>query len=459
MKDYLVGRTRMCLLDTQQWTNLETKIAEWRKWDRHPETKDALKQLLKEKNYVELEKIMLHRITFGTAGLRGKMALGYSNMNDLVVIQTAQGWLKYLQVKDVILLRKNGIVVGYDGRHNSRRWAEFTAAIFARADCPVKLFGGVCPTPFISYAIGKYGCAGGVMVTASHNPKEDNGYKVYDSNACQIIDPVDKKIQSAILRNLQPLETSWNTSIIGFTPLITDPLHQLTDDYTKLVASTINPVYVNNNKKTQLSFTYTAMHGVGYKYMKRVLDAIGVHIIPVEKQKNPDPEFSTVEYPNPEEGEGSLNLAIKTAEMFGNTLIIANDPDADRFAFAERDINTGDWKIFTGNELGALLGWWMLHCYEIEHKNAPMDRIYMLSSTVSSRILQIIAKARGFNAIETLTGFKWMGNKALELRKQGKTVLFAFEIDIGFMCVPEILDKDGISAAAHFTTLCSFVYR
>lgn len=192
------------------------------------------------------------------------------------------------------------------------RWGELTAAIFAQSGYPVKLMGQVCPTPFISYAIAKLKCAGGVMVTASHNPKEDNGYKVsafsykttcflimlnlqvYDSNSCQIIPPIDKQIQSLILQNLQPWEFSWNVSSIDNNPLISDPLPQLWNDYTLLVSNIISSHFKECNKKIGLKFTYTAMHGVGYPYIKRVLDEIGVEIVAVEEQRDPDPDFSTV---------------------------------------------------------------------------------------------------------------------------------------------------------------------
>ncbi|XP_066247719.1 phosphopentomutase-like [Euwallacea similis] len=437
---------------------LQEKINEWIRWDKNETTTAALQKLIDAKDIKQIEKIMVSRIKFGTAGLRGKMGLGYGNINDLVIIQTAQGWLKFLEVEREQLLKNNGIVVGYDGRHNSRRWAELTASVFAHSGYIVKLLGKVCPTPFISYAIGKFKCAGGAMITASHNPKDDNGYKVYDSNACQIINPVDKKIQLLILENLEPWHTSWDQSILQSTSLISNPLAQLTEDYIKLVSGTILEPFKEVNRQSELIFTYTAMHGVGYPYIKGVLDAVGVKMLPVEEQKDPDPEFPTVKIPNPEEGESCLNLAFKAADKNGSLLVIANDPDADRFAFAEKNKVTGNWRVFTGNELGALFGWWMLYCHQIRNPTEAMENIYMMSSTVSSMILKTMAKKHGFNFLETLTGFKWMGNKVIELHEQHKRVLLGYEAEIGYMCVPQILDKDGVSAAAHYTTLCSFVY-
>lgn len=201
---------------------------------------------------------------FGTAGLRGRMGPGYNQMNDLVIVQTGQGLAKYL-LKTLKNVPEKGIILGYDGRYNSKRFAELTAAIFLSNKIKVYLYSKICPTPFIPFGVLKYGCAAGVMVTASHNPKEDNGYKVYWENGSQIISPHDKEIQKSICENLEPLDSSWNTAGIYGNSLLKDPLDEVMKSYMSDVKG--NVLYPELNRKTETKFTYTPVHGVGYEYM------------------------------------------------------------------------------------------------------------------------------------------------------------------------------------------------
>ncbi|KAF5295359.1 hypothetical protein FQR65_LT01549 [Abscondita terminalis] len=436
---------------------LDKKIHEWLSWDKNEKTIAEIKLYVETENFNELTKILLERISFGTAGLRGKMAAGYTCMNDLVIVQTAQGLLRHLEEKEEGLLRTNGIVIGYDGRHNSKRFAELSAAIFLHKGYPVHLFDPVVPTPFVPFAVSKWKCAAGVMVTASHNPKQDNGYKVYGSNGAQIASPADKEIQKKILSNLEPWTNSWDTAIINQHEKIFNPLKETLHNYIEKVANDILDEHKAINSKTALTFTYSAMHGVGYNYIKKLFDHINLKLIPVEEQMDPDPEFPTVKFPNPEEGKSSLDLSFQTANLNRSTIILANDPDADRLAVAEKNTGTSEWRVFNGNELGALLGWWCLHSYQSKYPNESLNDCYVMSSTVSSKILKSIANAEGINFVETLTGFKWMGNKSYELMNDDKKVIFAFEEAIGFMCGTTVLDKDGISAAAVLATMASYL--
>ncbi|XP_050504294.1 phosphopentomutase [Diabrotica virgifera virgifera] len=447
----------MCDIDTG-CAALDQKVAEWLALDKNETTSNAMRTLLHEKKFQEINKILTKRLGFGTAGLRGKMGVGYACMNDLVIIQTAQGFFNYLVKLDEKLLKSNGIVIGYDGRHNSRRWAELTASVFLHAGYPVKLFSTICPTPFIPYAIRQFGCASGVMVTASHNPKEDNGYKVYGSNGAQIVSPVDEHIQNSILQNLQPLESSWDTSIISSSPLISDPRSDVFCRYMNVIDRDNSEECKELNRKMNLTFTYTPMHGVAYEYIKKVFEIVNAKFVVVPEQRDPHPDFPTVKFPNPEEGKSSLDLSFKCADENNSSIILANDPDADRLAMAEKSPKTGEWRIFNGNETGALIGWWMLTTFKKRNPSFPLSKVYMLSSTVSSMILNTMSKKEGFKFVDTLTGFKWLGNKALELEKEGNKVIFAFEEAIGFMCSTEVLDKDGVSAAAQLASMVSYVY-
>ncbi|XP_008559651.1 phosphopentomutase [Microplitis demolitor] len=434
--------------------DLDEKIIEWLSYNKDPKAENEVRELVKEGDIKLLSKLFLKRLEFGTAGLRGRMGPGYNQMNDVVIIQTGQGLMEYL-VDTVEDVHNKGVIIGYDGRYNSKRFAELTAAIFIANKIRVYLYSELCPTPYIPFGVLKFSCAAGIMITASHNPKEDNGYKVYWENGAQIITPHDKGISKHILMNLKPLESSWATDKIYSSPLYKDPLAQVMSSYNELIKEEV--IYPEINKKTDLKITYTAMHGVGYEYMRQAFKAANLNeLIPVEEQILPDPEFPTVKFPNPEEGKSALDLSIKKANENNSNIILANDPDADRLACAVKN-KTGDWHVFTGNELGGLLGWWMLHRYRVKYPDKNISDVCMMASTVSSKILASMAKKEGFKFEETLTGFKWMGNKTVELKQNNKQVLFAFEEAIGFMCGDNVLDKDGISAGVRVAEMAAYL--
>ncbi len=246
-------------------------------------------------------------------------------------------------------------------------------------------------------------------VTASHNPKQDNGYKVYWTNSAQIISPHDKNIQNSILKNLVPLASSWDLGLLK-SDLLRDPYEKMVRLYNERLFASFPPKFLEANKKNPLKFVYTAMHGVGYPYVQKAFSAVNLQPVhSVKEQQEADPEFRTVKFPNPEEGKSCLVLSIKLADEIGSDVILANDPDADRLACAEKDLKTGKWRVFTGNELGALLGWWSVEYYKTVEPGKKLDDCYLLASTVSSKFLKSMAKVEGFCFEETLTGFKWMG--------------------------------------------------
>jgi len=281
-------------------------------------------------------------------------------------------------------------------------------------------------------------------VTASHNPKEDNGYKVYWNNGSQIIPPHDAGIAACIGENLEPWPSSW---LLQTNQLVEDPFNFVMDNYFKEIRESVGIRTDAENASSSVGIVHSAMHGVGHPFAQKIFEVFNLPAyFPVEEQKDADPEFSTVKFPNPEEGKSALDLAIQTARRHNCRVILANDPDADRMAVAEQN-QDDTWKVYTGNETAALVGWWILRNYRKKHgKDVDLKNCFMISSTVSSFILKSMAAKEGFQFVDTLTGFKWMGNKADELLKTGKEVLFAFEEAIGFMVSPAVLDKDGISA-------------
>ncbi|CAG4985609.1 unnamed protein product [Parnassius apollo] len=433
---------------------LDAAVETWFKHDKNPTTRQEVLDDVANSRWEKLKETMLQRQKFGTAGLRGRMGAGYKCMNDVVVLQTAQGLRSYLQKACQQSQLHNGIVVGYDGRHNSKRFAELTAKVFVSASIPVHLFSRVCPTPYVSFATIMYRAAGGVMVTASHNPKEDNGYKIYWSNGSQVITPHDDNILYEIWHCLDIPDDYWNIDEIRNHELVKDCTAEVIDKYNEFIRESLHEDVRKVNKEAGVRSVYSAMHGVGYEYIVKAFEAADLkEPLSVPEQQEPDPEFPTVKFPNPEEKE-CLELSQKLAEENGINLVLVNDPDADRLAVAEYDVSKKSWKVFTGNEMGALLGWWMLH----QHQKQSSDTdVYMLASFVSSKMLKAIIDGHGY-FVETLTGFKWMGNTTLILSQQDKKTLFAFEEAIGYMCSAQVPDKDGVSAAVQVASLASHLY-
>jgi phosphoglucomutase len=417
---------------------------EWLRIDKDEDSRDEIYKLLVQGNDDELRKRLTPRISFGTAGLRARMEAGFARMNSVTVIQASQGLAEYLLAtcEDV---KHRGVIIGRDARHNSEKFAKLTAAAFVAKGIKVWWLEEPVHTPLVPFGVKELNAAGGVMVTASHNPAQDNGYKVYWENGCQIIPPHDKGIAAAIEADLEPI--SWDEEVVDNNLLVQGTLGLVQDAYFKAVAYSADwEGKLRQASDLKLKFSYTAMHGVGLRYMKAALERLGVaqYMSIVEEQAHPDPDFPSVKFPNPEE-KGALDMAIWSADRHGIELILATDPDADRFAVAEKV--DGQWHQYTGNQLGILLA-----SHIMERYTKPKDKLAVLSSTVSSRMLAVMAAKEGFHHEETLTGFKWMGNVALFLDEQGYDSRFAFEEAIGYMIPGVVHDKDGVAAAATFLT-------
>jgi len=400
---------------------------EWLRLDKDPETSLEIKKLLERQNIVELNKLLGSRLAFGTAGLRARMGAGFARLNSLTIIQTSQGLAEYLLKEGNA---SAGVVIGYDARHNSKRFAELAAAAFIAKRIPVWWYEDLVHTPMVPFGVGNLHAAAGIMITASHNPAQDNGFKVYGSNGCQINTPVDEKIAASILNNLEPL--TWDLTAQA------DQRNSIQQSMRSRYVEKLKD-YLGEPTPDLPRFVYTPLHGVGLPYLRAAISASECMTV-VEEQAHPDPDFSTVQYPNPEE-DGALDLAKATADRTEIRLIVANDPDADRFATAEK-IN-GRWYQFTGDQVGVLMATFLLEKSKLKSKDLA------LTTTVSSQMLSVIAKG-SFDVEETLTGFKWLGNRALELGGQ-----FAYEEALGYMFPQVVLDKDGIAAAAIFLQACA----
>ena len=416
----------------------------WTSIDFNQGTRLQMQNLVDTKDFDQLEKALVPRITFGTAGLRAKMTAGYAYMNHVTVQQAAQGLLAYLRIQFSEESLQKGVVIGHDARHNSKEYAELSAAVFLSQNVPVYMFSQVNPTPFVAFGVVLKGAVAGVMVTASHNPKEDNGYKVYWSNGAQIVDPHDSGIQNAILENLELWDLKDKPDFLWVREESRDIYQEVLDAY---ISKSLDYSRTKPQNSSSEVIVYTPLHGVGWECVSKLWEAWGFFKLEVpELQKLPDPEFPTVEFPNPEEGQGTLKQAIQKASEIGAKLVLANDPDADRLGVAELQAD-GTWRIFTGDEIAFFFMEW-----EVSHYSGAKPGA-VVASTVSSKLTKVIAEANGLIYEEVLTGFKWIVKKIYELEQQGYHVLFSFEEAIGFCIGSLVRDKDGMLAACVFNEM------
>ena len=399
--------------------SLVGEVQAWIADDPDPLTASQLQQWLDTDNEAELRTSFSGFLQFGTAGLRGPIRPGPSGMNRAVVGRTATGIVAYMRERNL-----TSVVIGRDARYGSEDYTFETAEIMSGAGMKVFVLPRPLPTPVLAFATNELGCDVGIMVTASHNPPQDNGYKVYlggtvdgiEYRGSQIVSPTDvsiaKKIDAVKSLKNQPRGKEWE--VLG---------EEIVEKYIDRTASlTTNP--------GALKIVYTAMHGVGTETLQRVFHKAGfASPILVDAQCAPDPDFPTVAFPNPEE-PGAIDLALETAKSFDADLVIANDPDADRCAAAVKDPLTG-WRMLRGDELGAILG---------ESIARKSNSGIFANSIVSSSILKKIAAHHNLEFKETLTGFKWLAKI--------KGLTFGYEEALGYAVdAHTVNDKDGISAA------------
>ncbi len=386
-------------------------------------------------------------LEFGTAGLRGRVEAGLGRMNRVVVIKATHGLGTWLLREPRLAARNRGVVVAFDGRHSSRQFAEDTAAVLAGLGIPVHLFPDPVPTPLCAFAVPHLSAAAGVMVTASHNPPRDNGYKVYRETGSQIIPPTDEAIAARIAAAPRVPE------IAGPAPpdAAARGLRLVADD-------AIERAYLDGLARggwhlpegPPLRIVYTAMHGVGHRLAARALVRAGFDgVAVVPSQCDPDGAFRTVPFPNPEE-KGAMDQALALAAEIGAELVLANDPDADRLGVA---VPTGSgFRMLSGNEIG-----WLLADDALTHAQTGGRRKLVVTTIVSSTLLSRMARDRGAAYDETLTGFKWIGDRALRAEAEGDAFVFGYEEALGYTVGPLVRDKDGIGAAVRMAELTRFL--
>ncbi|WP_313813262.1 phospho-sugar mutase [Glutamicibacter sp.] len=426
---------------------LLAQAVNWAEQDPDQATQDELGALIiraqegDEAAVTDLDDRFSGVLEFGTAGLRAELGAGPMRMNRMVVLRTARGIARFLSAE------ANGkyqprVVIGYDARYNSDVFARDSAAVFHAAGFEVLLMPAALPTPVLAWAVRRFEAEAGIMVTASHNPPKDNGYKVYvggrvaqeTGRGAQIVSPIDAMI--SVLIDPDEHIDSIPRSVTGWSVL---PGAGEAGDVEAEYLAAIHPVVAEQGAdREKLRVVVSAMHGVGGHTMKQaLLDAGFSDIHMVAEQEEPDPDFPTVKFPNPEE-PGAIDLSLTLARAVGADLVIANDPDADRCAAAIND--NGEWRMLRGDEVGWLLG-------DLLSRTLPEGKV-LANSIVSSRMLAAIAKDAGRQHEETLTGFKWISRV--------ENLGFGYEEALGYCVAPELVrDKDGISAGLMLADLAA----
>ena len=409
----------------------------WLEAEPDEDIRVELQQLIDGSNE-ELEERFSGRLLFGTAGLRAQVGAGPMRMNRLVVQQAAAGLVDYL-LRTVEGAAEAGILIGFDARRKSDVFALDTARVAAARGMKAMLLPSVFPTPVLAWNISRLGVAAGVMVTASHNPPQDNGYKVYLGSGAQIVPPHDEMISDAI-------ESFDATSIelaSEVSPLIQILGNECIDEYIKWL-----PSVRLCRDVPRIKVAYTAMHGVGGDTALRAFASAGFdQPVVVASQQEPDGSFPTVSFPNPEE-PGAMDLVIDLARQSGAAIALANDPDADRLGVAIpiTGDSSGEWRLLRGDEIG-----WLLGDHILRHTHGD-DRL-VVTTLVSSSLLGKMAHKHGVAFEETFTGFKWIADAAM--KRSDKRLVFAYEQALGYLVADQPLDKDGISAGLVMTEIAA----
>lgn len=417
----------------------------WADADPEPAMAARLREWIAERDERHLRECFETPLLFGTAGLRGVVGPGPGHMNIAVVRRVTRALADYLLANQ---LGNRPLVIGHDARIDSERFAREAIAVARAAGATVLEFGREVPTPIVAYASLRHSAAAGIVVTASHNPPEYNGYKVYGPTALQIISPMDTSIAERMhqMPGARAIPTEAQTPTTTRCLLGEDTIENYIEDVLKQRPAPI--VY-------PLRIAYTPLHGVGWNTLQRLFTAAGyIDVRPVAEQVDPDGHFPTVTFPNPEE-PGTLDLGMRFAQAVSAQALIANDPDADRLALALPDAG-GQWHAVTGNQLGVILMDYLLERAVAVGESGRQSCV--VTTLVSTPMADSVARAHGAHLERTLTGFKWLWTAALELLKDGsRTFTIAWEEALGYSTHTSVRDKDGIAAgliAADWVAQC-----
>ncbi len=428
---------------------IKRKIEEWLGPEYDDETKKEIQSLIDTKDEKELEDRFFTELEFGTGGLRGIIGAGTNRMNIYTVRKATQGLANYIGKKEK---ENKSVVIGRDSRLFSDKFALESAAVLVANDIKVYYFNDIHPTPLVSYAVRKLKATAGIMITASHNPKQYNGYKVFWSDGGQVVPPEDAQI----IEEVKKISSLREIKSIPVDKLLNHPLFEIVDDK-------IDPVYLEEvkslslnpevNKTSNLRVCYTPLYGTGYKLIPESLKNYGFkNIFIVPEQSKPDGNFPTAPYPNPEIPE-AMTVGVKYAKEIGADILLASDPDADRIGVMIRK-KDGSYDLLNGNQIGILLLYYILN--SLKEKNKLPANSKVVTTIVSTRLFIEIAKSFGVEVDEVLTGFKWIAEKIRRYETTEKNFIFGCEESHGYLAGTFVRDKDGIIASSLFAELTAY---
>lgn len=411
-------------------------------WKSH--VTGALKEELLNMNEDQLIDAFTEDIAFGTGGLRGTIGVGTNRMNVYIVKKTTLGFMNYMK-KRYPDACKRGIAISCDCRRMSKEFAEASACVLASGGMKVYMYKSLRSTPQLSFTVRFKKCVGGIMITASHNPPQYNGYKVYDETGCQLV-PVDA---DEVIKEVNKITDMFSIETPTFEEAINSGLVEFVDDEVdKAFVENVNTVTVNNVKKNNIKIVYTPLHGTGCTHMVNILTAAGYNVTPVKEQMIPDGEFTTLKSPNPEEPT-AFEYALKLGKEIDADILIATDPDADRMGIAAKD-NNGEYQLLTGNQTGAILLNYLVN-------SKPHDKnSYVFNTIVTSNIAKAICEKNGLTLVQTLTGFKFIGEQANLIEGTDKKFFFGYEESYGYVIEPYVRDKDSFQATLLLAEVASF---
>ena len=424
---------------------IEQKVNTWLNGNYDEPTKEAIRKL-KEENPDELTESFYRSLEFGTGGLRGIMGVGTNRINKYTIGMATQGFANYL--KKTYGTGKIKVAIAHDSRNNSRFFAETTANVFGANGITVFLFEALRPTPELSFTIRYLQCQAGVICTASHNPKEYNGYKAYWNDGGQLVPPHDKNVIAEVEAIKSVDDVKWsggenNVHIIG---------KEMDEAFIKMVKSlSVNPLVIE--KQHDLKIVYTPIHGSGIMLVPQVLKAFGFdNVTIVEEQAKPDGNFPTVNYPNPEEAE-AMSIGLKKAQAINADILLGTDPDGDRVGIGVKD-NNGKWVLMNGNQTAVLACTYMIEARKAMGISQPNDMV--IKTIVTTELIDAIATQNGVACYNVLTGFKWIAELIKE--KEGKeNYIIGGEESFGLMVGDQLRDKDAVSAVAFLCEMTAYL--
>ncbi|MDC7225816.1 MAG: phospho-sugar mutase [Spirochaetales bacterium] len=417
---------------------LELKAEEYLGLEENEYFRNEMQQVLDKKDWENLNDRFYTELSFGTGGLRGVIGGGYNRMNAFTVRKATQGLADYINRA----VENGSVVIAYDSRNFSDVFAKEAALTLCANGIKTSVFSSLRPTPELSYAVRELNATAGIVVTASHNPPEYNGYKVYWSDGCQVTPPHDTGIIDMVRAVEKPKASLPENEALesGMLKYIDS---EIDDKYVNMVKSYFFNAELVKEKGGELNVVYTPLHGTGTMLVERILGECGIEVNTVPEQREPDGDFPTVDYPNPEEAS-AMKLALELGEKTRADLVLGTDPDADRLGIAVPG-EDGKFRLVTGNQLGCLLGDYIFSVLKSNGKMPPNPRL--VKTIVTTDLQKLIAESYGVETYDVLTGFKYIGEKIKEFETSGESYVFGGEESYGYLLETEVRDKDAVSAA------------